>query len=54
MYRLLLRTHNQLITVSNGIYRRVLDYASQMFLNPGKRLDTYAYICKRAFFVTWR
>ena len=47
-----LLTHDQLVNVFNCIMRSVIDYASQVFLNPGSSLDLRLLrLCKRAFYI---
>ena len=47
-----LLSHDQLVTVFNAIFRSVIDYSSQVFLNPGKSLDVKLIrVCRRAFYI---
>ena len=47
-----LLSHDQLVSVFNAIIRSVMDYASPVFLNPGKCSDQRLLrICKRAFYI---
>ena len=47
-----LLTHDELIQVFNAIVRSIIDYASPVFLNPGKCLDLrISRLCKRAFHI---
>ena len=43
-------SHDEMVMVSNVIFRSVMDYACQAFIYPGKRLDIQlTRMCKRAF-----
>ena len=47
-----LLTHGELVNIFNSIIRSVLDYACQVFLNPGQCLDLrLSKVCKRAFYI---
>ena len=47
-----LLSHDQLVLVFNAIFSSVMDYASQVFLNPGKGQDLRLLkLCKRAFYI---
>ena len=44
--------HDHLVLVFHGIIQSLLDYASPVFLNAGKKLDSLFYsICKRAYHI---
>ena len=47
-----LLTHDRLVLVFNAIFSSVMDYSSQVFLNPGKGQDgRLLKLCKRAFYI---